>query len=536
MKSDSGRSVSIWMATADIPVPRELEQDLQADVCIVGAGIAGLTTAYLLTRQGQSVVVLDDGIPAGGETCRTTAHLSNAIDDGFHMIERLHGQEGARMAAESHGAAIDQIERISTEEGIDCDFERVDGYLFVPPGSSTEELNRELQAARRAGLAGVERVERAPIPDFNTGPALRFPRQGQFHPIKYLAGLIRAIERNGGRIFTRAQVKGVKGGSQARIETQQGPTVTAGAAIIATNSPINDMLTIHTKQAPYRTYVVGLLVPAGSISRALYWDTSDPYHYARLQRADGVHGTEAQAGQPLAHEVLIVGGEDHKTGQATDFDRRWDALERWGRERWPQATQVVFRWSGQVMETIDGLAFIGRNPGDYPNIYIATGDSGMGMTHGTIAGMLLTDMILGRPNRWEKIYDPSRRTLRAAGDFARENLNVAWKYADWIKPGEVESVDEIPPGKGALIRRGLKLIAAYRDASGRVHERNAVCTHLGCIVSWNEAEETWDCPCHGSRYDGYGNVLNGPTIYGLGPAEAEAPQRAETSGGGQEPG
>ncbi len=529
MKTDSGRTVSVWMDTADVPPVRALDQDVQADLCIVGAGIAGLTAAYLLTRQGRSVVVLDDGVPAGGETSRTTAHLSDAIDDRFDVLERLHGHEGARLAARSHEAAIDQIERIAAEEGIDCDFERVDGYLFVPPGSSTEELERELHAAHRAGLDGVEKVPRAPIPEFNTGTCLRFPRQGQFHPIKYLAGLIRAIERDGGRIFTQAHVTGVEGGQPARVKTRQGLVVTAGAVIVATNSPINDMLTIHTKQAPYRTYVVGLLVPAGSVTRALYWDTLDPYHYVRLQKLD--HATQARTGaDPESREVLIVGGEDHKTGQAADFERRWAALEEWGRERWPQAGETAFRWSGQVMETIDGLAFIGRNPGDHPNVYIATGDSGMGMTHGTIAGMLLTDLIVGRSNPWEKLYDPARKTLRAAGDFTRENLNVAWKYADWIKPGEVNSADEIQPGKGALIRRGLKLIATYRDESGRLHERSAICTHLGCVVSWNAAEESWDCPCHGSRFNGQGEILNGPAIYPLRPAEVEARKQAESPG------
>lgn len=526
MNSDSGRTGSVWMATAQMPAPQELQEDTHADVCVVGAGIAGITTAYLLACEGRSVVVLDHGPVASGETARTTAHLSNAIDDRFYELERMHGQDGSRLAAESHGAAIDRIDQIVAAEHIDCDFERLDGYLFAPPASPTDELDRELEAAHRAGLTGVEKMSRAPIQDFDTGPALRFPRQGEFHPLKYIAGLARCIQRDGGRIFARAHATSIRGGRPARVQAQGGPTVTAGSVVVATNSPVNDMIAIHTKQAPYRTYATGLLVPAGSVPHALYWDTLDPYHYVRLQRVEP--GASGQAGQtPEGFEVLIVGGEDHKTGQADDGDRRWYALELWARERFPQCRDVAFRWSGQVMETLDGLAFIGRNPGDDPNVYIATGDSGMGMTHGTIAGMLITDLIAGRANPWEKLYDPKRKPLRAAGDFARENLNVAWKYADWVKPGEVNSAEEIPPGKGALIRRGLKLIAAYRDESGRLHERNAMCTHLGCVVSWNSADSTWDCPCHGSRFDGHGNVLNGPAIEGLRPAETKAQQQAE---------
>lgn len=525
MHTDSGRTRSVWMATASAPEAPALSSDAQADVCIVGAGIAGLSTAYLLARAGRQVIVLDDGPPGGGETARTTAHLANAMDDRFYELERLHGFGGSRLAAESHGAAIDRIEQIAAQERIDCDFERIDGYLFVPPGESADELDRELEAARRAGLLGVERVARAPLDGFDTGTALRFPRQGQFHPMKYLQGLARCIQRDGGRIFTQTHATSIRGGDRARIETAHGPVVLAGSVVVATNSPVNDMVTIHTKQAPYRTFVIGLLVPAGSVPHALYWDTPDPYHYVRLQRLDP--GTPIPGADAQAHEVLIVGGEDHKTGQADDAERRWQALETWSRERFPRARDLVFRWSGQVMETIDGLAFIGRNPMDAPNVYIATGDSGQGMTHGTIAGILISDLITGRPNPWAELYDPGRKTFRAAGDFARENLNVAWKYTDWVKPGEVDSAEEIPPGRGAIIRRGLKLIAAYRDEAGMLHERTAVCSHLGCIVSWNSAEGSWDCPCHGSRFNGEGHVLNGPAVHGLSPAESEPPVEAK---------
>jgi glycine/D-amino acid oxidase-like deaminating enzyme/nitrite reductase/ring-hydroxylating ferredoxin subunit len=504
MKKDDGQTVSIWMQTT----PRTaaypaLTEDLQTDVCIVGAGIAGMTTAYLLSREGRSVVVLDDGPIGGGMTQRTTAHLANAIDDRIYEIERLHGEKGAQLAVQSHTAAIDRIEAIAAEEGIECNFERLDGYLFVPPGEAKEVLERELQAARRAGLSGVTKVEHAPLSAFETGWCLRFPRQAQFHPLKYLSGLARAVQQSGGRIYTGTHATTLEGGPQARVQTNNGFTVRAGAIVEATNTPISNLVTMHTKQAPYTTYVIGARVASGTITRALYWDTPDPYHYVRLQ------GISAEAGG--GYDILIVGGEDHKTGQADDGAQRHAALEAWARLRFPMIEEVVFRWSGQVMEPMDGLAFIGRNPGDPENVYIATGDSGMGMTHGTIAGMLITDLIMGRSSPWTELYDPARKTLRALFEYASENINVAKQYvADYATGGDVDSDEKIMPGHGAILRSGLSKVAVYRDAQGKLHRHSAFCRHLGCIVQWNRVEKTWDCPCHGSRFDRYGKVINGP--------------------------
>jgi glycine/D-amino acid oxidase-like deaminating enzyme/nitrite reductase/ring-hydroxylating ferredoxin subunit len=519
MKTDNGQTTSVWMQTADVAQGLQLGADVRADVVIVGAGIAGLTTAYLLTKEGKRVVVIDDGPVAGGETCRTTAHLSNALDDRYYELERLHGEAGARLAAESHTAAIDRIEAIVNEESIDCDFARVDGYLFVPPGDGPAQLGDELRAAHRAGLTAVEHVERAPVDSFDTGAALRFPRQAQFHILKYLNGVAAAVRRGGGEIYTQTHASKIEGGKEeARIETSHGATLTAGAVVVATNSPVNDTLAIHTKQAPYRTFVVGARVPRGSVPQILLWDTLDPYHYVRLQREDDGEG-ENESG---VYDVLIVGGEDHKTGQEDDAEARFGRLEAWTRERFPQVESFAFRWSGQVLETVDGLAFIGRNPLDSDNVYLATGDSGHGMTHGTIAGILLTDLILGRANKWAELYDPSRKpwSLSAAKDFATENLNVAAQYRDYVTPGEVSDASEVRAGDGAIIRRGLTKVACYRDESGALHEHSAICTHLGCVVQWNSTEKTFDCPCHGSRFHpADGHVVNGPAINAL--AEVE---------------
>lgn len=508
MKPTSGTTVSSWMATADIPLRPALTTDLTTNVCIVGAGIAGMTTAYLLAREGKSVVVLDDGPIGGGMTARTTAHLVTALDDRYFHLQRLHGEKGARLAAQSHAAAIDRVEEIVTREKIDCDFERLDGYLFVPPGESKEILTQELEAIHKAGLNDIELVDRAPFTSYDTGQALKFPRQAQFHPLRYLAGLAQAIERDDGKIYCDTHAGKIEGGKQARIETSVGHVITADAVVVATNTPVNDLVAIHTKQAGYMTYVLGARVPRGSVTRALYWDTPDPYHYIRLQTVpEGSRNSD----------LLICGGEDHKVGQKDDANRRFAVLERWTRERFPMMKEIEFRWSGEVMEPFDGMAFIGKNPMDHDNVFIATGDSGNGMTHGTIAGILLTDLIMERKNEWADLYDPGRVTLGAIKEFAKENLNVAGQYADLVTPGEIDSVKEIKNDSGAIIRHGLTKVAVYRDAAGDLHEMSAVCRHLGCIVDWNSFEKTWDCPCHGSRYDAMGQVIMGPANSDLEP-------------------
>jgi glycine/D-amino acid oxidase-like deaminating enzyme/nitrite reductase/ring-hydroxylating ferredoxin subunit len=513
-----GNTASIWYGTFVVPTFPSLGGNAKADVCVIGAGIAGLSTAYFLAKAGKKVVVVDDGSIGGGESGRTTAHLSNAMDDGISVLEHVHGNEGARLVVQSHGAAIDRIERIVNDEKIDCDFQRLDGFLFLGEKDSESTLDEELAAAHRVGLTGVARLNHVPNVEYNLGPCLRFPNQGQFHVLKYLAGLANAIVLAGGRIYNDTHVASVEGGSPCVVETSKHHKITADAVCVCTNSPITDMAKTHVKQAPYRTFAIAMVVPRGSVPPGLYWDTADPYHYVRLQRLDDDSGTLADS----HFDALIVGGEDHKTAHEDDANERWRSLERWARERFPQARETIYRWSGQVLEPNDYVAFIGRNPDGAENVYMASGDSGQGMTHGTIAGMLMSDLILGLPNEWASLYDPKRVSLRATPmeQFAKENADVARLYVkDYVAPGEVQSENEIPRGEGRVMRHGLHKVAVYRDDDGSLHKHSAACTHLKCIVHWNSAEKSWDCPCHGSRFDPYGTVLNGPAISDLEPAE-----------------
>jgi glycine/D-amino acid oxidase-like deaminating enzyme/nitrite reductase/ring-hydroxylating ferredoxin subunit len=504
------------MDTTKMPTFAPLEEDLSCDVCIVGAGIVGLTTAYHLARSGAEVVILDDGPVCGGETSRTTAHLTAVLDDRFQWLEHVHGEAKVRASTASHLSAINRIESIVSEENIACEFERVPGYLLLGKSDAADFLDRELEAAKRAGLSDARKLARIPELAWDSGPCLEFPLQAQIHPLKYLAGVTRAIVRDGGRIFTGTHVDSIEGRPRRpQVKTRDKHVVTANAVIVATNSPISDYVVTHVKMAPYRTYVIGALIPRGAVPPSLVWDTDDPYIYVRTASLDD------------AHDVLIVGGEDHKTGQKDDAPDRFRRLEEWTRRRYPMVLSIAYEWSGQVMEPADGFAMIGPNPDGAENVYLATADSGQGMTHGTIAGMLLADLAVGKSNPWAELYDPKRKSLGAIKEMVRENLNVAVQYGDWITPGE-SSFDDIPRGEGRLVRMGAHKVAAYRDDKGLLHLRDATCTHLRCIVDWNSAEKSWDCPCHGSRFDPEGRVLNGPALADLAPVSADVADRAGT--------
>lgn len=519
MKSRDGATTPVWYETAKPPRYSPPPSNLRVDVCVVGAGIAGLTTAYLLAKEAKSVAVLDEGEVASGQTGRTSAHLASAIDDRFVEVQKIHGPEGSKLSYESHAAAIDRIEKIVAEEQIDCDFKRIDGYLFSVPSDPPDLLDRELEAAIRAGFNDVKKFEKIILCGYETGPCLCFPRQARFQPLKYLSALAKAFEELGGKIYTGCRVKDVQGADPdkkqpARAQIDDGPAaVLADAIVVATNTPapINDWMGIYTKQASYRTYMIGATVPRGSIDDALYWDTGDPYHYVRL---------EADKDRKGDTDLLLVGGEDHKTGQFPSEGAPFQALEKWAREKFPMIRDVTVRWSGQVQEPDDSVAFIGRATAHAKeNVFIATGDSGMGLTHGTIAGILITDLIMGRPNPWEKLYNPSRKMGPLNRDFIAENLNAVAQYKELLTGGEVKSEDDVPRGQGAVMRDGLTKVAVYRDPAGTVHKCSAICTHLGCVVQWNHVERSWDCPCHGSRFDPTGKVVMGPAIDDLGEVE-----------------
>jgi glycine/D-amino acid oxidase-like deaminating enzyme/nitrite reductase/ring-hydroxylating ferredoxin subunit len=502
----SGDNLSFWLSSDTKPITfNKLSGDEDTDVLIIGGGIAGLTTAYALAKEGMKVVLVEDGNIGSGETGRTTAHLTCALDARYMDLEKTFDLPTAKLAAQSHSSAIEWIANTVQQNNIDCNFQRVNGYLFTHPSDTTENLQEEYKATQRAGLT-TEMLNSIPsIATDQVKWCIKFPNQAQFHIMKYLRGLSDAIIQSGGKIYTQTKAENIsKNGASAN-----GFTIKANHIVVATNTPINDWVTMHTKQWPYRSYIIAFKIPKGKIPYALWWDTGDqnskwiskPYHYVRLEKF-----TEE-------YDLLISGGEDHRTGQADDEfikeEDRYHLLEKWTRQHFPLILGIEFQWSGQIMEPVDSLAYIGKNPGD-DNIYIITGASGNGMTHGTLGGIIIKDIITGKNNPWIKMYSPSRITLNTTGDYLHEVVNMVAQYGDWFTQDEIKETEELKLGEGAVISTGLNKKAVYRDENNIIHACTAVCPHLGAILQWNADEKTFDCPMHGSRFTAEGKVINGP--------------------------
>lgn len=502
----SGENVSFWMDSTSIISCGSVDKNVDTDILIIGGGIAGLTTAYKLLKKGKKVVVVEDGYIGSGETGRTTAHLASALDDRYYFLEDIFGEDATKLIAASHEAAIDEIEKIIVENKIDCSFKRINGYLFLHPTDKEENLVKEFQATQRVGMPTYLLNETPLLAHGKNQKCLAFSNQAQFHVMNYMQGLVSAIMSLGGIIYTQAHATDISN-KGAKVN---GFTFSAQHIVVATNSPVNDTFTMHTKQHAYRTYVIAGKIPKGLLPYCLWWDTGDqeskwvsqPYHYVRLESFDD------------QYDILISGGEDHKTGQADEEEisqsSRYDRLEAWTRYHFPMMGDITYRWSGQVLEPVDSLGFMGKNPGD-DNIYIITGDSGNGMTHATIGAMIICDAILGIKNKWEDLYSPSRITLKTSGDYIKEAGNMASQYLDWLSSSELKDTADLPSGEGSLISSGLKKIAVYRDYDHTLKAFSAVCPHLGCIVQWNSDEKSFDCPCHGSRFASDGTVINGPS-------------------------
>jgi len=498
----AGQNTSYWTSTAPSPATNPLKENLKTEVVIVGGGLAGLSTAYCLSQAGKQVVVVEDGNLGSGETGRTTAHLVTALDHRYYDLEKTFGEEKTKLVAESHHMAIDFVEKTIQKEKIECGFERLPGYLFQNPSDKGNSLEKELAAATKAGL-NVKIIDNTPGIE---GRALCFYDQAQFHPLLYIEGLSRAIQEKGGKIFTGTHAAKI---DHEGITTTDGFEVKADHVVVATNSPVNNLLTMFVKQYAYRTYVIGALIPKDSLPKALWWDTGDfgkdaqyaPYHYFRTQSYDD------------QHDLLIAGGEDHPTG-TTEADHipeenRYKLLEDWTKQYF-SIKEIKYRWSGQVLEPMDGISFIGRNPLDHSNVYIITGDSGIGMTHCTFGSLLITDLILGKENKWEKLYNPNRFTLSEAGSaLALIKEDVIYLLKKWFYTGSVE-LDSIKNGEAGIVKLDGKKCGVYRDEIGKLFMVSAECTHLKCMVVWNNDEKTWDCPCHGSRFSYDGKVMNGP--------------------------
>ena len=492
---------SIWTAEVEAPRFPALRGDLTVDVAVIGGGITGLTAAALLAGEGRSVALLEMDRVGSGETGRTTAHLTEAVDARYRDLAADFGADGARLVYESSRASIVQIERLAAARGITCGLRRLPGYLYTENREDVAGLEEELAAARQAG-ARVALVRDVPLP-FPTAAGLRFDDQAELHPLRYVVGLARALADAGVQMSEHTRVVEVEDGEPCRITTEAG-TVTARDVVVAAHVPFVNRLLLHTKLAAYRSYAIALHPRPGLALDGLFWDTDDPYHYTRIYTGGR---------DPL----LIVGGEDHKVGQDPDTEVRFARLAAWAQSRFG-VDRIAARWSGQIIEPVDGLPYIGQNALS-GHVWVASGFSGNGITFGTLAGMIISDLILGRPNPWAELYTATRvKPIAGVKDFVKENLDFpSHVVSDRLTNRDAEggALSEVQRGEGKIIVVDGEKLAVYRDAGGTPHALSPVCPHMGCDVRWNVAERSWDCPCHGSRFAPDGALLNGPAASDL---------------------
>ncbi len=490
---------SYWRATSSLPKFPRLSKNLKVDVVVLGSGITGVTAAYLLKRAGRKVALLERDLCAQGDTAHTTAHLTCVTDLRLYELAKNFGRDHAAAVWDAGLAAIDVIWENVQREEIDCEFKRVPGYLHasIEEGARNErkDFQNEVKLANELGFP-VTYAESVPL--FQR-PGMLVPNQAKFHPLKYLAALLAHIPGGGSHVFERSELKEVS--DQPLAVKANGYSIECDHVVIATHVPLMGKTNLlsaalfQTKLAPYSSYVVGAKLPKGVAPEASFWDTSDPYYYLRID-------------SHASHDYAIFGGQDHKTGQVTDTESRFAALEAKLLSFLPKA-KVNYRWSGQVVETNDGLPLIGELS---DRQFIATGFAGNGMTFGTLSGMMACDAALGRLNPWKKLFDPHRKKVKGgAWDYVKENIDYPYYLIkDRLMASEGKSLRTLKPNEGKILTLEGERVAAYRDKEGKVTKLSAVCTHMGCLVHWNPAETTWDCPCHGSRFKCTGEVLAGP--------------------------
>lgn len=503
----SDESLSLWIDTTPATNYPALHGDIDADVAIVGGGITGITAAYLLSKAGKSVVLVDKGRIAMSETGHTTAHIIESTDADYGDLIKEHGEEGARANTEAIRSAIALIRSLVDELAIDCGFKPVDGYLYAEEEEDREYLQREGEALRRAAVE-TEWVDRVPVP-FATVGGLRFRDQYVFHIRQYLLPIAEAAMKHGARIFENSLIDDVQSAEKdgrCLVKSEAG-RIRARHMLLATHVPINDRGTIWAKMHVTRTYVVAAPIEPGAVTDALFWDTAYPYHYTRL----------LDTGKGL---FLIAGGEDRDVGKEGNDEERYQALEEYCRSHFG-VTTFSHRWSGQINEPADMLPFIGESSHG-KNVWMSTGYSGTGMTYGTLSAMLLADFALERENRFAKLYDPSRKTVSSVLEkVVTKAVELPKRMIEKMTHPDVEavSVAEVREGEGKIVSAGGTKYAVSR-IDGELRALDPTCTHMGCTVAWNAAEKSWDCPCHGSRFNSRGDVLNGPATAPLAQPDA----------------
>lgn len=491
-----GTLESYWIDSTDATSYPLLEDDLEVDVAVIGGGIAGVCTAWELTRAGASVALLEADRIVTGTTGYTTAKLSSLHTLIYAQLRKSLGAEAARRYAESQQDAVEHVARVVEELGIDCDLERLPGFTYVEGQGRVDEIRAEVDAATEAGLP-ASFVTETDLP-FPVAAAIRVEEQAQFHPRKYLLALAEDLTRSGGRIYERTRVVGLREGGTCRVTSERGATVTARNVVVATHYPVFDRAVLFTRLSPRRELVVAAALPSDADPKGIYITPE--------QSSRSVRTTPYRDG----HRLLIVTGEMFTPGDG-DVTERFARLVGWTQERFP-GVEIAYRWAAQDNHTTDQVPYIGPLHIAAKSVYVAAGFGGWGMSNGVLAGRLLAAAVTGEAPEWAQLYDPRRLNLvREAGPLLSAQVKVARHFVgDRLCSSHVDSLDDIPAGSGAVLRIEGEQRAVFRDTAGGLHALSARCTHLGCIVQFNDAESAWECPCHGSRFGIDGQVLHGP--------------------------
>lgn len=492
-------NVSYWLETAGDATHHypSLDRDLDVDVAILGAGITGLTTAAHLVDAGRKVAVLEAEHIGSGTTGFTSAHLDATTDLALDEMIVDFGQSAASAVCTATREAIDQIES-RCRQWPDCEFSRVPAFEYTETAAGLESLHKQCAAGRKLGF-NCWFTRQVPLP-FPTTGAVQVAAQGRFHSQRYIQHLAADLAARGCQLFERTTSPPPRGSAPLTLETEGG-RVNAKSVIVATHSPYLGISEFDFRVFPYQSYVIAARVE-DEVADALYWDDAEPYHYIRVASPNDPH-------------LLLIGGCDHKTGQPLDEREKFNELIQYAEDHF-KGRSIEQQWSAEFYEPADGLPHIGRVPGQ-ANVYVATGYSGTGLTWGTVAGTLIARLILGQRHPLEEILAPGRLTvLASAKDVIAENLDVMRRFvADRFAPVKKVDEEQLQPGCGEVVRENGKLVAVCRDSSGAMHHLSPYCTHAGCVVHWNQAEQTWDCPCHGGRFRADGRRFYGPPPKGL---------------------
>lgn len=518
----SGETAPVWVHSlpfSKFPRFEALSQDTSTDVCVVGSGIAGLSTAYELITRGKKVVMIEARNVLSGESGRTSGHLSNALDDGYHEIAKKHGWNGATVAADSHTWAIDRAADIVKKLNLDCEFRYLRAMKIsqYPRGDPKHEeevrmIRNEVDSATKAGITAFF-CEGLSVQGWDGRIDQRdgalFHGQATFHPTKYMVGLLEWLQKHPNfQCFTHTRMASIKeNNDHVRVQAANGNTITASDVVEATCIPIQK-LSIVAELQYMRTYCIAIRVPKDYIEDCLIYDQAEAYKYVRFTSCD------------KNDDYMVVGGCDHKVGQ-DHVEGRFQELESWVRQRFTKAGSVDYKWSGQIFEPVDYMAFIGRNQGKN-HTYVVTGDSGNGLTHGILAGKLIADEIEGVENPWASLYNPKRvaSIAESLGSMLKHDMQINSQYRRYLQ-SNIKDIEDLVAGNGAVINKASTggPVAVYKDNEGQAHRFSAICPHMKAVLRWNGVEKSWDCPVHGSRFSCDGVCVQSPANSNLKPLD-----------------